>query len=124
MGSSKLGSIRNVVSSCNTCAFTGASLGESIPRWLKLVMGWAACILPFMHAVYGYVTKGLLLAGIIRLEFFDFSTWATVNVEYFILTDLLLFEPWFLIAGILFGLATLYYQSDIRGVMDQKSNIK
>lgn len=94
--------------------------GKSIPRWLLLVMGWTACILPSMHAVYGYVTKGLLLAGIIRLEFFDFSAWATVNVEYLILTDLLLFEPWFLIAGILFGLATLHYQSDIMKRYDNK----
>ncbi|WP_234705710.1 DUF3995 domain-containing protein [Bacillus mycoides] len=97
--------------------------GQKIPRYLMLTMGWFACILPITHAVYGYVTKGLLLAGIIHLEFFDFSAWATVNVEYLILTDLLLFEPWFLIAGILFGLATLQYQSKIKEVMDQQNNI-
>ncbi|MCG7346284.1 DUF3995 domain-containing protein [Sporosarcina sp. ACRSL] len=89
--------------------------GKSIPRGLLLVMGWTACIVPFLHAVYGYVTKGLLLAGIIRSEFFDFSVWATVNFEKWILTDLLLFEPWFLIAGILFGLASLHYQRETRG---------
>ena len=95
-------------------------LGRSIPRRLMIVMGWTACLLPFIHAVYGYVTKGLLLAGIIPLEFFDFSAWATLNVNYLILIDLLLFEPWFLIEGILFGLATLYYQSEIKKVMEQQ----
>src|SRR3954454_4167812 len=45
-------------------------LGQKIPRWLMLTVGWFACILPIMHAVYGYITKGLFLAGVIRLEFF------------------------------------------------------
>ncbi|MED1569244.1 DUF3995 domain-containing protein [Bacillus paramycoides] len=84
--------------------------GQKIPRYLMF-----ACILPITHAIYGYITKGLFLAGVIPLEFFDFSAWATLDVDYMILIDLLLFEPWFLIAGILFGLATLHYQSDIMG---------
>lgn len=85
--------------------------GRKIPRWLMLAMGW-------------YVTKGLFLAGVIPVEFFDFSAWATVDIDYIILTDLLLFEPWFLIVGILFGLATMQYQSKIKEVMGQQNNIK
>ncbi|WP_236719748.1 hypothetical protein [Neobacillus mesonae] len=45
------------------------------------------------------------------MEFFDFSASATVDVDNIVLTDLLLFEPWFLIAGVLFGLAVLHYQN-------------
>nr|WP_286228494.1 DUF3995 domain-containing protein [Neobacillus mesonae] len=85
--------------------------GQKIPRYLMLTIGWVSCLLPIMHAVYGYITKGLFLAGVIRLEFFDFSAWATVDVDNIVLTDLLLFEPWFLIAGVLFGLAVLHYQN-------------
>ncbi|WMX53822.1 MULTISPECIES: hypothetical protein [unclassified Peribacillus] len=50
--------------------------GQKIPRYLMLAMGWFACILPITNAVYGYITKGLFLAGVIPLEFFDFSAWA------------------------------------------------
>ena len=89
-----------------------------------LAIGWFSFILPATHAVYGYVTKGLIVAGVIPVEFLDFSVWATVNIDYIILTDLLLFEPWFLIAGILFELATLQYQSKIKGVMGRQSHIK
>ncbi|MCO0599973.1 DUF3995 domain-containing protein [Peribacillus butanolivorans] len=88
--------------------------GQKIPRYLMLAMGWFACVLPITHAVYGYITKGLFLAGVIPLEFFDFSASATIDIDYMILIDLLLFEPWFLIAGILFGSATLQYQSKIK----------
>ncbi|MEI4621113.1 DUF3995 domain-containing protein [Bacillus cereus] len=97
--------------------------GQKISRYLMLAMGWFACILPIVHAVYGYITKGLFLAGIIPLKFFDFSVWETLDGDYMILIDLLLFEPWFLIAGVLFGSATLQYQSKIKEVMDQQQTI-
>jgi hypothetical protein len=87
-------------------------LGQKIPRWLMLAMGWFSCLLPLAHAIYGYVTKGLFLIGVIPLAFFDFSAWETVDVDDLILMDMLLFEPWFFIAGILFGLAVLSYQRE------------
>ncbi len=46
------------------------SWGRKIPRWLMLAIGWFACILPIIHAVYGYV---LNRRDLIRVSYFAVS---------------------------------------------------
>ncbi|MCJ8010414.1 DUF3995 domain-containing protein [Paenibacillus sp. KQZ6P-2] len=78
---------------------------QKMVRLALLVVSWCACLIPILHASYGFVTKGLYLLGVLPIHFFDFSLWETVDIGMFMMLDLLLFEPWFLVEGILFGLA-------------------
>ena len=68
--------------------------------WLLLAIAWAGCSLATSHGMYGIVHRTLQIAGVAGLESGPFNA-----VEHaYVLWDLLLFEPWFTIEGILLAL--------------------
>lgn len=58
------------------------------------------------HGVSGMITKILLLVGIIEL---DFPAFIKVDVHKLALWDLLFYEPWFVLIGIMAGLTAAHY---------------
>ncbi|WP_248925414.1 hypothetical protein [Paenibacillus hamazuiensis] len=58
------------------------------------------------HGTGGMLTKIMYFAGIIRL---NLPHWSEAEMRSFALWDLLLYEPWFLIMGILSGLTAAHY---------------
>ena len=90
--------------------------GQYIPRWLMLVYTWMGGVLLTFHALYGIIVHGLAAAGIV--------TWAQVqqwagapvvpmsdeSVRELIREGMLIWNPWFLLGGILY-LAVAWYGS-------------
>jgi hypothetical protein len=70
-------------------------------RWALLAIVWAGCVLSIAHAIYGIVDRTLVVTGVRLVESRQFA----VDEHGWILWDLLVFEPWFLVEGLLFGLA-------------------
>ncbi|UVI33495.1 DUF3995 domain-containing protein [Paenibacillus spongiae] len=68
--------------------------------YLWLFIAWAGCSLAASHGIYGIVYRILQISGVVGLE----SGSIDIHEDAFVLWDLVLFEPWFLIEGILFGL--------------------
>jgi hypothetical protein len=60
---------------------------------------------PTSHGLYGIINRILQITGVIELESGSFN----INEHASVVWDLVLFEPWFLIEGILLGLAGWYY---------------
>ncbi|KON88177.1 hypothetical protein AF332_16105 [Sporosarcina globispora] len=58
------------------------------------------------HGVSGMITRALLLAGIITL---DFPGFVEVNVRELALWELFFYEPWFVLLGIMAGLTAAHY---------------
>jgi hypothetical protein len=58
------------------------------------------------HGVSGMITKALLLANVITM---DFPAFVVVDVHKLVLWDLFFYEPWFLFMGIMAGLTAAYY---------------
>ncbi|EKN66998.1 hypothetical protein BABA_13957 [Neobacillus bataviensis LMG 21833] len=81
--------------------FLGIALiyfGNSKPlKWLLLTITLAGSSVAASHGIYGIIYRLLQIAGVVNLE----SGLFNVNEHAFVLWDLLLFEPWFLIEGIL-----------------------
>ncbi|MCE7984451.1 MAG: DUF3995 domain-containing protein [Caldilinea sp. CFX5] len=82
--------------------------GQHLPRWLMLFFAWSGGAVLTLHALYGYVVHGLAAAGIL--------TWTQVQqfagapviplsaaaIHELIRSSLLLWNPWFLLGGILY----------------------
>jgi hypothetical protein len=69
----------------------------SFLSWLLLAITWAGCSLATSHGIYGIVYRLLQITGAVGLEAGPFNP-----MEHaYVLWDLLLFEPWFTIEGIL-----------------------
>lgn len=66
-------------------------------RWLLLTITWFGCSAAASHGIYGIIRRLLQTAGVVEVESGPFN----VNEHAYVLWDLLLFEPWFLIEGIL-----------------------
>jgi hypothetical protein len=73
--------------------------------WLLLVIALAGCSLAASHGIYGIINRILQIAGVAELESGPFN----VNEHAYVVWDLILFEPWFMIEGILLGLVGWYY---------------
>lgn len=58
------------------------------------------------HGISGMITKALLLADIITMDFPEF---VEVNVRELALWELFLYEPWFVLLGIMAGLTAAHY---------------
>ncbi|MEH7355155.1 DUF3995 domain-containing protein [Neobacillus drentensis] len=58
------------------------------------------------HGVSGMITRALLLAGIITL---DFPGFVEVNVRELALWEFFFYEPWFVLLGIMAGLTAAHY---------------
>ncbi|NIK77716.1 hypothetical protein FHS15_002854 [Paenibacillus castaneae] len=91
-----------------TVFLTGAGLiGLAFIYWNKgrvssymlLFISWAGCSLSTSHGIFGIVYRILQISGVVGLESGSFH----IHEDAYVLWDLLLFEPWFLIEGILLG---------------------
>jgi hypothetical protein len=73
--------------------------------WFLLFIALTGCSLATSHGVYGIINRILQIAGVAELESGPFN----VNEHAYVVWDLILFEPWFMIEGILLGLSGWYY---------------
>ena len=80
--------------------------GKNIPRLLILIPTLSCTAILIAHGLSGMITKALLLAGITPLQF---TGWVTLDVQSLALWSLFVYEPWFLIMGILSGLTASHY---------------
>ncbi|CAG7636955.1 DUF3995 domain-containing protein [Paenibacillus allorhizosphaerae] len=79
--------------------------GRKIQRLVILVPTLLCTAFLIAHGLTGMITKALLLAGVITI---NLPGWI-VDTNRFALWDLLFYEPWFLIMGILSGLTAAHY---------------
>ncbi|WP_134686602.1 DUF3995 domain-containing protein [Brevibacillus migulae] len=92
--------------------------GKTVPAWMPLIGGSSVhslfLLVPMLigstfaiaHGVSGIVTKILHLAGIITIHF---PGWIVLDVRGLILWDLLFYEPWFTVLGMLASMAAWNY---------------
>ncbi len=92
--------------------------GKVIPKWVPLIgnrkIHRLILLIPTLigtafliaHGVSGMITKALLLAGVITI---NFPGWIVLDVHSLAVWDLLFYEPWFVIMGILAGLTASHY---------------
>jgi len=73
--------------------------------WLLLAIAWAGCSLSTSHGIYGIIDRILQIAGVAELESGPFN----LDEHAYVLWDLLLFEPWFTIEGLLLGTVGWWY---------------
>lgn len=104
------------------CGFTLIALvkpwGRTVPAWVPFIGGKnihrLVILIPTLictaillaHGISGMITKALHLAGIITIQF---TGWISLDVHSLALWSLLIYEPWFLIMGILSGLTASHY---------------
>lgn len=69
-----------------------------------LAIALAGCSLAASHGIYGIINRLLQMAGVAALESAPFN----LGEHAYVVWDLVLFEPWFLIEGILLGLVGWY----------------
>lgn len=83
---------------------TVRSWGRRIPRGVLLTATWGACAVTALRAFLlpGFVRSTLYVTGAVTLPENMDPRWPR--------WDLMLFAPWFLIGGVLFGAAARYYQ--------------
>lgn len=74
-------------------------------RMILLGIAWAGCSVAASHGIYGIIYRILEILNVIELENGPFEP----QKHSYVLTDLFLFEPWFLIEGILLGIAGWFY---------------
>lgn len=74
-------------------------------KWILLGVTLTGCSLATSHGIYGIIYRMLQIFGFIGSDLGIFD----IHNHSFILWDLILFEPWFLIEGILLGLVGWYY---------------
>lgn len=85
-------------------------VGRRIPAWVLLAPIWAGAVVCASHAVFGFATKSLYLSGLHGAVDFpvvpgvDAATAAAQN-HLSAVHDLLVFEPCFLVQGVLLALA-------------------
>jgi hypothetical protein len=73
--------------------------GRSFPRWLLLIAAWGGCAFLVLHAAPVLIEGGLIGVGLLRKTLSSLDRW-----------DLLVYEPFWLLGGILFGDAAWFYQ--------------
>ncbi|MET9669351.1 DUF3995 domain-containing protein [Streptomyces sp. NPDC006475] len=85
-----------------------------VPSWLLLLPLWAASAVCVSHAIFGAVTKALYLGGM--HEAVDFPVVPGLSAEeaadanhLSAVQDLLVFEPFFLIQGVVLAMAAWQY---------------
>jgi uncharacterized protein DUF3995 len=82
------------------------SWGGIFPRWLLLVAGWAGCVFLTLYGAASTLQHGLMLASVQRVPAGLGITAARWH--------LLLWDPWWVVGGILFGLTVWGYQQRSR----------
>ncbi|MBM7551634.1 DUF3995 domain-containing protein [Thalassobacillus pellis] len=72
---------------------------QKIIGWFLLAIALIGCSISASHGIYGIIYRLFQITGVVEMETGAFN----VADHKFVLSDLLLFEPWFLIEGILLG---------------------
>ena len=74
-------------------------------RWGLLAIALFGCSVAASHGIYGIVNRILQIVGAVAVESVPFN----LGEHAYVVWDLVLYEPWFLIEGILFGIVGWYY---------------
>jgi hypothetical protein len=88
--------------------------GQFMPRWLMVLFTWAGGVILTLHALYGYVVHGLAAVGILNWTQVQQLAGAPVTsisaeaIRELITASLLIWNPWFLLGGILFLIVGWY----------------
>ncbi|WP_326609081.1 DUF3995 domain-containing protein [Streptomyces scopuliridis] len=85
-------------------------IGRRVPSWTLLVPLWTGAVVCVSHAIYGLITKALYLSGwhgAVNFPVVAGVSPATAAAEnrHSAILDILVFEPCFLIQGLLLALA-------------------
>ncbi|MEV5012696.1 DUF3995 domain-containing protein [Streptomyces sp. NPDC056159] len=95
-------------------------IGRRVRAWMLLVPIWIAAVVCISHAVYGFVTKALYLSGYHGAV--DFPVVPGVSAaraaeanHLSAVQDLLVFEPCFLIQGVVIALAAWQFIRTLEG---------
>ncbi|MEX2105099.1 MAG: DUF3995 domain-containing protein [Bacilli bacterium] len=83
---------------------------SKVSSYMLLFIAWAGCSLSASHGIYGIFYRILQIIGVVGLESGSFH----IHEDAFVLWDLLLFEPWFLIEGILLGIVGWCFLKETR----------
>jgi hypothetical protein len=75
------------------------------PSFLMLVPVWASSVVCISHGLFGIVTKALYAAGVHSAVSWPEHHLTAAQKNLVALHDLAVFEPWFLIQGLLLALA-------------------
>ncbi|WP_282943017.1 DUF3995 domain-containing protein [Paenibacillus sp. RC67] len=84
-----------------------------VSSYMLLFISWAGCSLSASHGIFGIIYRILQISGVVGLESGTFH----INEDAYVLWDLMLFEPWFLIEGILLGIVGWYFLKEARSRM-------
>lgn len=79
-------------------------------RYPLLFIAWAGCSLSASHGIFGMVYRLLQIRGVVDLESGSFD----IHKDAYVVWDLVLFEPWFVIEGILLGIVGWFYLEKTR----------
>jgi hypothetical protein len=79
------------------------------PAFLVLAPVWAASVVCISHGLYGIITKGLYAAGMQSAVSWPQHGLTAAQRNLAALYDLAVFEPWFLIQGLLLALAGRWF---------------
>ncbi len=79
-------------------------------KWLLLPITLFGCSIAASHGIYGIVYRIFQIVGVVEIDSVPFN----YTQHAFVLWDMLLFEPWFLIEGILLGIVGWCYLNDER----------
>jgi hypothetical protein len=82
--------------------------GHTLPRWLMLLFVWPGGIILTLHALYGFIVQGLILVGVISWE--QNLQWigapatqlSAEAIHSLLIGNMLAWNPWFLLGGVLF----------------------
>ena len=79
------------------------------PALLVLAPVWAAAVVCVSHGLFGIATKGLYLAGVKSAVSWPEHGLTAAQKNLAVLHDLAIFEPWFLVLGLLLALAGRWF---------------
>ena len=79
------------------------------PALLVLAPVWAAAVVCVSHGLFGIATKGLYLAGVQSAVSWPEHGLTAAQKNLAVLHDLAIFEPWFLVLGLLLALAGRWF---------------
>ena len=101
--------------------------GQYISRWPMLLYVWVGGALLTLHALYGYIIHGLAGAGIITWT--QVQQWAGApvvpmsqeTIRELIKEGMLIWNPWFLLGGILYLFVAWYGSQNVTVTTDSRS---
>jgi hypothetical protein len=74
---------------------------QRLPRWLPLTSLWIACALFLLRGLGNPIQTALIASGVV--EFAPLAGPLAQEWKQWLLMDLVLFSPWFVLGAVLFG---------------------